>query len=319
MGFTTQIFLFVFFPISFALYAILSAVCKTNGTAKGFIEKLKLREILITLVSLAFYYWTGLTNVIQIVVYILVIHAFAKCIESAKSRVHVSNLSPCCPLKDYSLDRRTHFSRAICFIGVLVLIFYLVIYKYLGFILSILGSNALTAQSILAPVGLSFITFSAISYLVDVYKEKAPAGSFIDCALFITFFPKIISGPIVLWKNFQKQIGKFEFSVDQLVAGINRIIIGFVKKIILADTFGACIASISTQGFDSITAIGVTFLYMLQIYYDFAGYSDIAIGLSRLFGFEVKDNFNFPYKSKSITEFWRRWHISLGTWFREYV
>ncbi len=322
MGFTTQIFLFCFFPISFALYALLNGLHKTNAKIKTFIEKFKLREVLIILISLIFYYWTGITNLVKLVFYIFLVYAMARCIDQAKQRVHVTDKALGLALKDYSLDRRMHFGKLVCIASVIILTFYLIAYKYLAFIFSLINSisnTGFTASSILAPVGLSFITFSAISYIVDVYKEKATAGSFIDCALFITFFPKIISGPIVLWKNFQHQIGEFEFSLDQMVSGINRIIIGFAKKIILADTFGAWIASISSRGFDPTTAVLTMFIYMLQIYYDFAGYSDIAIGLSRLFGFKVKDNFNFPYKSKSITEFWRRWHISLGTWFREYI
>lgn len=115
------------------------------------------------------------------------------------------------------------------------------------------------------------------------------------------------------------QIKERKASLDLAVDGINRIMIGFAKKVILADSFGKCLSSIQLQGIDQITAAGTLILYMLQIYFDFAGYSDIAIGVSKLFGFNFKENFNFPYRSKSISEFWRRWHISLGTWFREYI
>lgn len=174
-------------------------------------------------------------------------------------------------------------------------------------------------KSLAAPLGLSFLTFSAVSYLTDIYRGDAAQGSLMDCALYLTFFPKVVSGPIVLWKDFKPQIGERKTTLKAGIDGLNRIMIGFAKKIILADSFGACIAQIGISGIDRITAAGTLVLYMLQIYYDFSGYSDIAIGLSKLFGFEVKENFNFPYRSKSISEFWRRWHISLGTWFREYV
>lgn len=140
-----------------------------------------------------------------------------------------------------------------------------------------------------------------------------------DCFLFLSFFPKIISGPIVLWKDFAPQIKTRRLTLDRTVEGVNRIMIGFAKKVILADSFGKCLASIELQGIDQITAAGTVLLYMLQIYFDFAGYSDIALGAAKLFGFDFKENFNFPYRSKSISEFWRRWHISLGTWFREYI
>lgn len=174
-------------------------------------------------------------------------------------------------------------------------------------------------KSLVAPLGISFLTFSAISYIVDIYRGNATSGSLIDCMLFLSFFPKIISGPIILWKDFQAQINNISISFNMNIEGINRIMIGFAKKVILADSFGVCLNLISLTNVDRITAIGGVFLYMLQIYYDFSGYSDIAIGISYLLGFKVKENFNFPYRSISISEFWRRWHISLGTWFREYI
>lgn len=164
----------------------------------------------------------------------------------------------------------------------------------------------------IAPLGLSFITFSAISYLADIYRGQARSGSLLDCALYLSFFPKVVSGPIVLWKDFQPQIRSHTSTWETCADGLNRIMIGFVKKTILADTFGACLASIGLTGIDRITAAGTLVLYMLQIYYDFSGYSDIAIGLAKLFGFQCKENFHFPYCSRSISEFWRRWHISLG-------
>lgn len=125
----------------------------------------------------------------------------------------------------------------------------------------------------------------------------------------------------MLWKDFKTQISKRNYTLDLGVNSLNRIMIGFAKKLILADQFGALLTEIPLYegGIDSLTAVGMMFLYMLQIYFDFSGYSDIAIGLAGLFGLEFKENFNFPCRSKSISEFWRRWHISLGTWFREYV
>ena len=150
----------------------------------------------------------------------------------------------------------------------------------------------------------------------------AKAGGFLDAALYMTFFPKIVSGPIVLWKDFSIELSARVFSEDRFVYGINRFIIGLGKKVLLADTFGSVVVNIQDQmyyGIDIPTAWGCTLLYFLQIYYDFSGYSDMAIGLSSMFGFKLKENFSFPYLSTSITEFWRRWHISLGTWFREYV
>lgn len=148
------------------------------------------------------------------------------------------------------------------------------------------------------------------------------AGTFIDCLLYITFFPKIASGPIVKWKEFLPEIRHREITSERLLSGFNRIAVGLAKKAILADSFGACVSEITAQmavGIDMASAWLSCFLYMLQIYFDFSGYSDIAIGLAKLLGFEFGENFHFPYLSTSITEFWRRWHISLGSWFREYI
>ncbi len=206
--------------------------------------------------------------------------------------------------------------------AVLFALFWLIYFNYSDFLIGIWNRvfrDDLVWKSLRAPLGISFVTFSAISYLADIYRDSSRKGNLIDCLLYMTFFPKVVSGPIVLWKDFQGQIAGRRLELDQSIDGLNRIMIGFAKKVILADSFGACIAKIGLFGIDRITAVGTILLYMLQLYYDFSGYSDIAIGLSKLFGFHFKENFNFPYRSKSITEFWRRWHISLGMWFREYV
>lgn len=199
---------------------------------------------------------------------------------------------------------------------------FLIYFNYTGILAkgwNWLFSDNIEVRTLVAPLGISFITFSSISYLTDIYRGHSTNGSLLDCMFYLTFFPKIVSGPIILWKDFQEQINVRKITIENSVNGLNRIMIGFAKKVILADSFGSCIVSIGTTGIDSITAFGTIVLYMLQIYYDFSGYSDIAIGLSNLLGFNVKENFNFPYRSTSISEFWRRWHISLGTWFRQYV
>ena len=177
------------------------------------------------------------------------------------------------------------------------------------------GSKA----SVVAPIGISFITFSAISYLADIRRGDADCKSLIDCALYLCFFPKVISGPIVLWKDFSPQCGAKKLTLDKAFEGVERIMTGFAKKLIIADTFGACIAKTAAAAIDVPTAWGVNLLFMFQLYFDFSGYSDIAIGLGKLLGYEMKENFNFPYLSTSIADFWRRWHISLGTWFKEYI
>ncbi|MBO4854096.1 MAG: MBOAT family protein [Oscillospiraceae bacterium] len=168
---------------------------------------------------------------------------------------------------------------------------------------------------VITPLGLSFLVFSVISYLVDVYRG-CHAGDFLDVAVYISFFPKIISGPIVTWKQWQGIGETCQMSVDNACAGVERIVVGLAKKVILADYFGSVIHA---TNYDWQSAWLISILYTFQIYFDFSGYSDIAIGIARYVGLRFEENFNFPYSSVSITEFWKRWHISLGAWLREYV
>ncbi len=282
MVFTTQIFLFVFFPLCMAAYMLVYGLERCQGGR--FLQKIRARDLILIVFSLGFYMWACFENVFRLLIYVGAVYLMALWVEMAKK------------------NGRRRYPLAV---SAALLVICLVYCSYFS--------------AAAAPLGISFITFSAISYLVDIYRENGTAGSLIDCGLYLTFFPKVASGPIVLWKDFQPQIGSQRITLAGSVSGINRIMIGFAKKLILADSFGACLAEIGSNGIDRVTAAGTLILYMLQIYYDFSGYSDIAIGLSWLFGFEVKENFNFPYRSCSISEFWRRWHISLGTWFREYV
>ncbi len=322
MGFTTQVFLFLFFPISLLGFTLINRLATCKNVLGRFLLKIRAREIVVIFVSLAFYAWAGIGEMHKLLIYIFLVYLLGKWIEGSVAKQRYVEIRQGAPTEEGVMCKKFYLSQIVCTVAVALLLCYLLFYKYLGLFLSVFNrvfASELSASSIIAPVGLSFITFSAISYLVDVYRKKATAGSLIDCALYLSFFPKIISGPIVLWQDFQPQIGRFRCGLEQSVDGLVRIIVGFAKKVILADTFGACVAHIGLTGIDQITACGVLVLYMLQIYYDFAGYSDIAIGLAKLFGLQFKENFNFPYRSKSITEFWRRWHISLGTWFREYV
>ncbi len=171
------------------------------------------------------------------------------------------------------------------------------------------------------PIGISFYTFSVMSCLFDVYYGKTgPDMNFMDFILYVMFFPKIISGPIVQWADFKEQVRDHAMSREGLYEGFNLFMIGFFKKVLLADKLGETFSSVfalpdQTVGMAWIGVIG----YGLQLYMDFSGYSDMAIGLAKMFGFDFKKNFDYPYTSKNISEFWRRWHISLGAWFRDYV
>lgn len=316
MGFTTQVFLFVFFPICLLSYIIVDRISLLKG-AERFIQKLRLKDIVLIGFSLGFYMWSSFDNVFRLLFYIVVIYLLGLWINSVKAKGYYLTLE-----RESAAHKRVYLCLLPFVISVTLVTFCLIYFNYSNFLIdgwNKLFGDQIGSKSLLAPLGISFITFSAISYLTDIYRGQATSGSFIDCALYLSFFPKVISGPIVLWKDFQGQMKINSMSLNASMDGINRIMIGFAKKIILADTFGACLAKIPLSAMDQITALGTLILYMLQIYYDFSGYSDIAIGLAKLFGFEFHENFNFPYRSKSISEFWRRWHISLGTWFREYV
>ncbi len=171
------------------------------------------------------------------------------------------------------------------------------------------------------PLGLSFYTFSALSYLFDVLKEEEETGSsWVDEVLYITFFPKIVSGPIVSYQGFLTALRNQTHTRNDILIGTHLFVIGMFKKVLLADTLGAAFQSIyALPKMAALTAwLGMLF-YGLQLYFDFSGYSDMAIGLARILGFRFEKNFDHPYTAKSIAEFWRRWHISLGAWFRNYV
>jgi alginate O-acetyltransferase complex protein AlgI len=173
------------------------------------------------------------------------------------------------------------------------------------------------------PLGISFFTFQAMSYVIDVYRRDVAAQrSLRDFALYKSLFPQLIAGPIVRYRDVAQQIVSRTSSLALFASGIRRFIVGLAKKVLIANTVGAAAAQIFATPTDHVTTsvawLGVL-AYTLQIYFDFSGYSDMAIGLGRMFGFEFIENFNYPYIAKSLTEFWRRWHISLSSWFRDYL
>ena len=197
-------------------------------------------------------------------------------------------------------------------------------FKYTDFLISSL--NALTGQEfdllgIALPIGISFYTFQTLSYTIDVYRREIPAQhNIISFGMYVCMFPQLIAGPIVKYRDIEKQINSRTLGTDRICAGIFRFTLGLGKKVLLANSFGAVWDEISAQqGNAAVTSIIGAVAYMLQIYFDFSGYSDMAIGIGKMLGFDFLENFNFPYESKSVTEFWRRWHISLGSWFREYL
>lgn len=300
MSFTSFSFLFLYFPLCVAGYLILLGIQKKLKK-----ENLRICDVFLVFASIGFYGWALLSGMVYICICILLVYLMGKAVSIG--------------------GKKEKKSKAVISIAVVVLTAVLFFCKYYNFVLDNLNlalKTSFDALYIIVPLGISFITFSAISYVIDVYRNPDAAGTMLDVALYLTFFPKVVSGPIVLWKDFKPQIENRSINDIQFMSGLNRIMIGYAKKVILADTFGDVVYNIQRfhgTGTDMPTAWACALLYFLQIYYDFSGYSDIAIGVSKLFGFEFKENFQFPYVSSSISEFWRRWHISLGTWFREYL
>ena len=201
----------------------------------------------------------------------------------------------------------------------------LFVFKYLTFCCTVLdGLSGLSVgvPEIALPIGISFFTFQAMSYVIDVYRGKGSCQkNILNVALYISFFPQLIAGPIVRYETVAYEIEHRKETVNDFLDGFARFVIGLAKKVLIANS----VSLFADHAFSSVGQLTVAaswlgiVCYTLQIYFDFSGYSDMAIGLGRMFGFHFLENFNYPYISKSVTEFWRRWHISLGTWFRDYV
>lgn len=201
---------------------------------------------------------------------------------------------------------------------------FLCYYKYVDFFIQ--NINAITNLSIpllniALPIGISFYTFQLLSYNIDVYRGDVPAQkNFIDLAAYISLFPQLIAGPIVRYSDIEKQLNKRTHSLEKTSIGVRRFVIGLSKKILIANTLGEICDIFKNSNDKSVLYFWLyAIAFSLHVYFDFSGYSDMAIGLGKIFGFDFVENFNYPYISKSITEFWRRWHISLGSWFRDYV
>lgn len=210
------------------------------------------------------------------------------------------------------------------FFGVVVNLLILGFFKYYGFLaenIEALSGMILPKLELSLPIGLSFYTFQSLSYLVDVYRGKAQyQKNILSFGLYISMFPQLVAGPIVQYADIDAQLKERESSLDKFGQGVRYFIWGLGKKVLLANNLGVVYEAIAALPSLSVLSAWVGALaYTFQIYYDFSGYSDMAIGLGKMFGFELKENFAHPYCSRSITEFWRRWHISLGSWFREYV
>ncbi|MFN2312340.1 MAG: MBOAT family protein [Spirochaetia bacterium] len=227
-----------------------------------------------------------------------------------------------------SAESRPQRARIALVVGVVLNLGSLAYFKYfnfavdsLNYVLSAAGGDGITAWNVILPIGISFYVFQATSYLIDVYRGDAPAArSYLDLAAYIALFPQLIAGPILRYKDLADQLRRRTHSFSKFSEGSYRFMIGFCKKVLIADTV-ALIADVSF-GMEQPGLLGAwlgALAYSSQLYFDFSGYSDMAIGLGLMMGFRFMENFDYPYISRSITEFWRRWHMSLSTWLRDYL
>lgn len=286
MLFTSISFLYYFLPALIIIY---------------FITPKKYKNIILLIASLLFYFYGEPKYVFLMIAEIVIAYTGAILIDKYKSQ-----------------------SKNILIITLFIHVFLLIIFKYTDFIIQTINdiSNAnIKLLNIALPIGISFYTFQIISYVIDVYNGKVKVQkNIINLATYISLFPQLVAGPIVRYQTVEKELDDRVHSFNNFAYGIRRFSIGLAKKVLIANALGelctkAFVLNETTVIFYWIFGIS----YMLQLYFDFSAYSDMAIGLGRIFGFNFPENFNYPYISKSITEFWRRWHISLGTWFKDYV
>ena len=288
MVFSSIPFLYVFLPVVLALYLV---------TPKKF------KNTVLLICSLAFYWWGEPKYTVLMLVTITFCYFAGLLTEKL---------------------RDTRYAKPLLFVSVAVPLLFLGIFKYADFFLGTVGS--LTGADIpflklALPIGISFYTFQALSYVVDVYRGDAKVQkSWINLATYVVLFPQLIAGPIVRYTTVAEDLDSRKHSLENVALGVRRFVIGLGKKVLIANLLGSlCTAYRSSADPSVLFSWMYAISFSLQIYFDFSAYSDMAIGIGKILGFRFLENFNYPYISKSITEFWRRWHISLGSWFRDYV
>lgn len=293
MIFNSTTFLFLFLPILTIIY---------------FISPKKSKNIILLLASIVFYSWGEPRYIWLICLCIISNYIFGILINKME------------------LYKKYNTKKIILSVAIFSNVGILIYFKYFNSIIetvNLLFKSNLSINKIIMPLGVSFFTFQAMSYVIDVYRKQVDVQkNIIYLALYIMMFPQLISGPIVKYKEINEQIINRRQSLNDIYSGIQRFILGLAKKVIIANTLGQYVDIIFKQSINELNqgvAIVGMIAYSLQLYYDFSGYSDMAIGLARVFGFNLCENFNYPYISKSIGEFWRRWHISLSNWFKDYI
>lgn len=290
MVFSSTIFLCVYLPLVLLGYYI----CPKKG-----------RNLFLLIVSLVFYAWGEPKYVFLMIFSILVNYIFGRLMDKNRGRQKRMKL--------------------LLVLSVVIDLGLLSVFKYTDFVITninaIFGAN-FDLLNIALPIGISFYTFQAMSYTIDVYRDDVRVQkNLIDFGMYITMFPQLIAGPIVRYADVQDQLADRSVTTVDFSEGVMRFVVGLGKKVLLANQMGAVWSDIYALGGDVSTLMAWTgaIAYTFQIYFDFSGYSDMAIGLGRMFGFKFPENFRYPYQSVSITDFWRRWHITLSTWFKEYL
>lgn len=291
MLFSSILFLFLFLPAALALY---------------YIAPQRIKNLVLFLASLVFYAWGEPIYIVIMLFSTFMDYSFGLMLSNPKMS---------------ALQRKIVVISSI--VANLALLSF---FKYADFLITninaLLGTNIPTTNLPL-PIGISFYTFQSMSYIIDVYRAKVQAQrNWIDFGTYIALFPQLIAGPIVQYSTIAAQLQKRTISINMFAEGVRRFIIGLAKKVLLANNIGLLWDTISHSSMDNmpvLTAWLGIIAFAFQIYFDFSGYSDMAIGLGLMFGFRFNENFNLPYIAQSITEFWRRWHISLSSWFRDYV
>ncbi len=289
MVFSSILFLFYFLPIVLALY---------------FLAPKRHRNLILFISSLFFYAWGEPVYVLLMLFSVTANYFLGIKIDKAKGEQ----------------------KKKLLFIDVVINLGLLGFFKYTNFLIdtiNIILPWDIPLLHLALPIGISFYTFQTMSYVIDVYRGKVAAQkNFISFGTYVALFPQLIAGPIVRYRTIDEQLSTRRETIEGFSAGIMRFTVGLAKKVLLADNIGALWETIHATPFSDLTCLSAWLgivAFAFQIYFDFSGYSDMAIGLGKMFGFTFEENFDYPYTSKSITEFWRRWHISLGTWFKEYV
>lgn len=291
MVFSSLVFIFVFLPLTLALY---------------YLAPKPYRNLILFGASLIFYAW-GEPVYISIMIFSTVFdYLSALVIEKHRNS--------------------TKTAMTVLIVSITINLGILCFFKYYDFVINNINSvfnMNLSLLNLPLPVGISFYTFQAVSYIIDVYLEKVPAQKgFISFGAYLTMFPQLVAGPIVRYSDIETQLKSRSESLDLFGEGAEKFINGLVKKVLIANNIGFLWSGVKSTAMGELTVLsawlGIT-AFTFQIYFDFSGYSDMAVGLGKMFGFDFMKNFDYPYISMSVSEFWRRWHISLGSWFREYV